>query len=87
MDILEGLRKRFRITKRELIIGMVLGVIIGVVATIIATEKTGAEMEALTARYRSPLRTFGMSLKPMRGRYHETLICEIKVVKRRKESI
>jgi len=31
MGVVEWLRERFRITKRELIIGIVLGVIIGVV--------------------------------------------------------
>ena len=60
------------------------------VATIIATEKTGVEMEALTAVSIALLNIWDVVKayeKNEEGQYPETLIREIKVVEKRKESI
>ena len=60
------------------------------VATITATEKTGVEMEALTAVSIALLNIWDVVKayeKDEEGQYPETLIREIKVVEKRKESI
>ena len=60
------------------------------VATITATEKTGVEMEALTAVSIALLNIWDVVKayeKDEEGQYPETLIREIKVVEKRKESV
>ncbi|MCD6421287.1 MAG: cyclic pyranopterin monophosphate synthase MoaC [Thaumarchaeota archaeon] len=60
------------------------------VATVTATEKTGVEMEALTAVSIALLNIWDVVKayeKDEEGQYPETLIREIKVVEKRKESI
>ena len=60
------------------------------VATITATEKTGVEMEALTAVSIALLNIWDVVKayeKDEEGQYPETIIREIKVVEKRKESI
>ena len=60
------------------------------VAAVTATEKTGVEMEALTAVSIALLNIWDVVKayeKDEEGQYPETLIREIKVVEKRKESI
>ena len=60
------------------------------VATITATEKTGVEMEALTAVSIALLNIWDVVKayeKDEEGQYPETLIREIKVVEKRKENV